>query len=275
MILMVHVGWLPAQVVTYEASVFPELEGWEHRLADTPGADRSLDDGWFVQSLDLPDGWPEPTGDADFYKRSLSEFVDVDQFFIEWRAVTDNPSWLLDHSQVPAVVSAAGNMGVVYHTTLTDSKTQLFRTTSIPLVFVEVLPGEPHVYRVEMRGSDSFAWFIDGTIVETGVPRNPYPDPTAFLIWGARRSYIDASVGWDYLRFGVIPQDSSGDYDSDSVLTLFDQYFVHDCLTKDGPGIFGGPGQNAGPGCRFADFDSDTDADLLDFAVFQNLFSVE
>jgi len=29
---------------------------------------------------------------------------------------------------------------------------------------------------------------------------------------------------------------------------------------------------DVGPGCRFADFDGDTDADLLDFAEFQNTF---
>ncbi len=70
----------------------------------------------------------------------------------------------------------------------------------------------------------------------------------------------------------AIPDDASGDYDSDGVLKLFDLYFFDDCLTKDGPGIFGGPGNDAGPGCRFADFDADVD--LLDFARFQNSFGV-
>jgi hypothetical protein len=46
-------------------------------------------------------------------------------------------------------------------------------------------------------------------------------------------------------------------------------------MTKDGPGIFGGPGQNAGPGCRFTEFDSDHDVDMLDFAEFQNAFGGE
>jgi len=70
-----------------------------------------------------------------------------------------------------------------------------------------------------------------------------------------------------------MPEDASGDYDSDGAAALFDLYFFDDCLTKDGPGIFGGPGHDAGPGCRFADFDADRDVDLLDFAEFQNLFT--
>jgi hypothetical protein len=71
---------------------------------------------------------------------------------------------------------------------------------------------------------------------------------------------------------GKIPEDGSGDYNSDAEVTLIDHYFFVDCLTKDGPGIFGGPGEDAGPGCRFADFDADSAVDLLDFAEFQNSF---
>ena len=54
-----------------------------------------------------------------------------------------------------------------------------------------------------------------------------------------------------------------------------DYYFVEDCLTKDGPGIFSGPDNDAGPGCRFADCDGDGDVDLRDIAAFQNAFTGE
>ena len=37
--------------------------------------------------------------------------------------------------------------------------------------------------------------------------------------------------------------------------------------------INGGPDLDAGPGCRFADFDADSDVDLLDLAEFQNAFA--
>ena len=70
----------------------------------------------------------------------------------------------------------------------------------------------------------------------------------------------------------MIPVDGSGDYDSDGAVTLHDFYFFHECLTNDRPGIHGGPDNDAGPGCRFADFDSDGDTDLRDFAEFQNAF---
>ena len=66
---------LPTQVVTYEGTEFPEQLGWEHVIADTPGADRALLGGRFVQCVDLPEGWGGPNGDYDFYRRPLEDFV--------------------------------------------------------------------------------------------------------------------------------------------------------------------------------------------------------
>ena len=71
----------------------------------------------------------------------------------------------------------------------------------------------------------------------------------------------------------MIPKDASGDYDSDSAATLFDYYFVQECVENLATGNPGGPGSDAGPGCRFSDFDGDADVDLGDFAEFQNRFA--
>ena len=83
---------LVAQVITYEANVFPEDEAWARLVGESPGAERTLTDGWFVQAVDLPDGWPGPTGDADSYRMPLEAFAGTERFFAEWRAETDNPS---------------------------------------------------------------------------------------------------------------------------------------------------------------------------------------
>jgi hypothetical protein len=74
------------------------------------------------------------------------------------------------------------------------------------------------------------------------------------------------------VRFGRIPEDASGDYDSDGVVTLDDFYFFHECLSNRRSGINGGPGMDAGPGCRFTDFNHDSSTDLSDFATFQLTF---
>jgi hypothetical protein len=71
----------------------------------------------------------------------------------------------------------------------------------------------------------------------------------------------------------VTPVDGSADHDSNGDIDGRDFYFFHECLTNDRPGITDGPDNDAGPGCRFADFDSDTDVDLRNVATFQQVFT--
>jgi hypothetical protein len=236
-----------------------------HFQRHTP--ERGLQDGWLTQWL------PEPA--QDYYRYDIGGMTSlVGRFFVEWLAVTDNPSWLIDEWQVPTVVSAAGRAGVLHHTVMTESAAVLLRDIFIPRVIAPISIGLPHVYRVEVF-ADEYIWYFDGVVADSGFPEGAYPDSNAFLIWGAELTYDGAppaTTAWDFVRLGRIPDDASGDYDSDGAATLFDLYFFEDCLTKDGPGIFGGPENNAGPGCRFADFDADGDVDLLEFAEFQNVF---
>lgn len=255
----------PAQVIPYEGTVFPEKLGWQRLPFSPPLGARTIEEGWFIQTVQ--------EGEMGSFRMELDSFVGVDRFFVEWRAITDNPSWLIDQWQVPAVVSAYGKAASLYHTVITESAAVLLRDVTIPRMIVPVLIGTPHDYRVEVF-PDEYIWYIDGILADSGVPEGPYPDANAAVIWGVEgNDGVTATTSWDFVRVGRIPNDASGDYDSDGVLTLFDQYFVADCLTKDGPGIFGGPGNNAGPGCRFADIDADPDVDLLDLATFQNLFN--
>jgi len=251
-----------AQVIIYEGNTFPEALGWE-RISGGP-FERRLEDGSLILSF------TEPA--QDFYRKDIGGISSlVDRYFIEWRAETDNPEWLIEEWQTPVAVASGGRTGVLYHTVMTESAVAFLRDISIPRVIVPISFDEPHTYRVEVFPNEYF-WYIDGALMDNGIPEGPYPDEDASITWGARWNDIDSTTRYDFVRMGRIPDDASGDYDSDEAVMLIDHYFVVDCLTKDGPGIFGGPGENAGPGCRFADFDADADVDLLDFAEFQNSF---
>jgi hypothetical protein len=84
---------------------------------------------------------------------------------------------------------------------------------------------------------------------------------------------FDSTSLWEHVRYGVIPPDAAGDFDSSNSIGLFDFYFFQECLTNLRIGINGGPGNDAGPGCRWANMDgADSDVDLADFAAFQNAF---
>ena len=253
-----------AGFVSFEGEVFPETVGWE-RLG-SGGATRLLEEGFFVQ-------FGVVIGALDGYRRSLAGFAGRATLFIEWRVETDAPSSLLDASRTPVALVAGGSSFAFYHTTITDQRVQLFQDTSIPLVFVDIEPGMPHVYRLELYGEALYAWYIDGQTADLGVPLGPYPNADSRLTWAVRHYQPGYTTRWDYVRFGLIPLDASGDYDSDEDIDGRDFYFFHECLTNARPGINGGPGNDAGPGCRFADFDADDDVDLLDFAAFQRTFT--
>ncbi|MCH7595613.1 MAG: hypothetical protein IID35_03555 [Planctomycetes bacterium] len=262
-----------AFVYSYEGTFVPEdFMFFERIVGGKP--ERRLEDGWFIQTF-------QESG-QDFYRKDIggnSRFVG--RFFVEWRAMTDNPEWLIDEWQVTAVVVAGGNAGTFYHVVMTESAAVLLRDVSIPRVIVPISVGEPHTYRIEVY-SDEYVWYIDGVVVDSGVPEGPYPDPNASVTWGGRWHGFDAEIAWDYVRFGDIPEDASGNYDCDfgkgpkgpvDEVAPDDYRFFVECMTNDGPDLFGGPENNAGPGCRFADFDFDGDIDLFDFAEFANHYT--
>lgn len=269
--LLVTASSASAQVRTYEGTVFPEVLGWER--VGTADADRWIEHGWFFHYADLGAWAPGPFGEQDYYQRSMAEFAGAPAFFVEWRVATDVPSALFDVSGVATVLSVTGTRGVKYHFTLTDDVVRLIRDNFLPIVFVDLDAPVAHTYRLELYGAESYVWSIDGQVIDSGIPENVYPDATSFIIWGTSHDEYDNTARWDYVRFGVIPPDGIGDYDSDGAVTQNDFYFFHECLTNIRPGINGGPDNDAGPGCRFADFDFDSDTDLADFAEFQNTFA--
>jgi hypothetical protein len=180
----------------------------------------------------------------------------------------------------PAAIVCGGTSHAFYHFTIAEDQAR-FIDASLSVLLVDVAPEVAHTYRLELHGTEPYMWWIDGQVVDSAIPEGPYPTASSEIVFGARAATADGvtSVRWDSVRFGRIPDDQSGDYDSDAAVTLIDHYFFTDCLTKDGPGIFGGPqlggdpGVGAGPGCRWADTDADSDVDLADFAEFQNRFT--
>lgn len=172
----------------------------------------------------------------------------------------------------PSSLVLSGDFGILYHFTIASDRVLFRRDSFVPVVWVDLEPGVPHEYRLNLFGESLYEFYIDGDLIDFGVPEGAYPTGDSRIVFGARSVLIDSDTSWDYIRFGVIPADGSGDYDSDGVVTHDDFYFVQECLSNRRTGINGGPGNDAGPGCAFTDFDGDSDADLLDFAEFQNVF---
>lgn len=66
---------------------------------------------------------------------------------------------------------------------------------------------------------------------------------------------------WDYVRYGVIPPEHSGDFNNNGAIDDTDLYYFVDCLL--GPDY-----DDAGPGCTWADMNADGKADAADIQAF-------
>ncbi len=261
---------VPAQVVSSEFFSDPVSEGWDLTV-EYCEPESWNDEGWYHQQLDLDACPPGPGGGRESYVRWITDFNGQPQFFLEFRLHTDG-----DRSEIPGgaptVVTMFNFFGVLYHVTVARDLVQFFRDADLPIWFIEIEPGVAHTYRIELY-PDRYTFYIDGYLIDEGVPEGPFPAHDARATLGGRSWYLPCHNTWDYIRYGVIPVDGTGDYDSDIAVTLDDYYFFHECLTNQRPGINGGPGQDAGPGCRFADFDFDDDVDMEDIALLQENFT--
>ena len=208
-LVLLLTGWIPALVrgtpIDYTGDVFPEEIGWER--VGTFDADRWLDNGWLYQHVQLGDWAPPPGGEQDFYQRALADFAG-ERFFIEWRVVTDAPATEIDGVGGSSLSASGG--GILYHLTIASDRVRLIRGVQYPVVWVDSQPDTAHTYRLEVDGAADFRWFIDTQLITSGVPEGEFPNPAAFLTWGAKYHLSESTNSWDYVMFGAIPEPGTG-----------------------------------------------------------------
>ncbi len=254
-----------ADVFSWECDSFPVDGGWE-LLQQFCEPETWLEDGWYIQDVDR-DACPDETeGASDVYRRDLTEFLGVSQYYVEWHVEGDSDRSEIDGG-APAALALGNSFGIRYTFFIARDLAKLNRDNLLPIVFVDIEPGMPHVYRLELYGADLYIWYIDGVIVDSGVPEGAFPADNARITFRGKSWHLPAVIRWDYIRYGHIPIPGSGDFDSEGDVDLRDFFYFHECASNSGPGT------DAGPGCRWADMDADTDVDLIDFALFQLAFT--
>jgi len=195
-----------AGMVAFEGDSFPEDEGWI-RSDRLYLADRYLADGWLVQTPLALEGnnW----GQDDFYAYSLAPFDGADAFFLEWRMDTTGLREEM-FDVAPASIVLGGYRGVLYHFTIARDQV-LFRQFSLDHnVRYDIAPDVPHDYRLELYGEERYELYIDGDLIDAGVPEGAFPTEDSVLKFGARATYVDSTTRWDYIRFGTIPEPATG-----------------------------------------------------------------
>ncbi len=255
-----------AEVFTYEANVFPEQAGWDiSQIFCDPGLSLE-EDGRFVVDVDLCKGDPPPGGQGATYRRTLDEHIGSEALFFEWRLQTN-----ADRSELPwgggGAFAVADDFGVRYTFFIARDEAVLNRDNLLPIIHVDIEPEQFHTHRLELYGDELYIWSIDGEVVDSGIPEGFLPVFNPRTSWRTRSVWLPNTTQWDYIRYGTIPAGGSGDFNSDAVLDVDDFYFFQECRTNSGPAT------DAGPGCRWADMDQDSDVDAHDFALFQLAFT--
>ena len=262
--LIVFLGAVNARgnVVSWEGNSFPESEGWTRSTFCTP--ERSIDDGKLVQILVEGECMEPPDGDRDTYTRTIDEFNGSATFFYEYRVQTDG-----NRSEIPGgaptVFVVFNFFGVNYNATVARDQIKLVRDVLKPILFFDLTPGVPHTIRLELFNDPppaTYRWFIDGVVFDEGLAVGPFPANDSRITCHAASWFLSCENRWDYIRYGVIPVDGSGDFHSDGQVDENDQFFFEECLDNSGENV------DAGPGCRWADFDGDTDVDCDDWDAF-------
>ncbi|MCH8253628.1 MAG: hypothetical protein IID36_14370 [Planctomycetes bacterium] len=263
---------LRAQVFSYECDSTPDEAGWE-LFQNFCDAEEWSDNGFLFQHVGSCRQFPGEGQQID-YTKALDDFLGVEDFFLWWVVSTDG-----DQSEIPfggpVGLSTWNGGSVLYLLFIASDQVKFLRDVDLPIIFVDIEPDIQHSYYLELHGTESYALYIDGEVVDSGIPVGSATTLFPRVNMRAKSVFVNSTAIWQAIRWGQIPEDASFDFDSDEDVDHHDYYYVAECLGKTGPGIFGGPENDAGPGCRFADSDNDGDVDLKDIAAFQNAFTGE
>ncbi len=248
-----------SQVVFYEAATHPTEEGWSY-TTNYCDPSESLENGWLVHHVEMCPNDPPPGGQQIGYTRTPADFTGLSPLFWQFRLITDGPS-----SEFPGVApcsfSVASQCGVNYLFVISADKAWLDRDNFLPQIIIDITPGLPHTHRLELFSDQQYIWYIDGQVVDAGVPEGVYPCLNPAINFRTKANNVPNTTKWDYIRYGIIPADASGDFDSDGDVDETDAYFFVDCLL--------GPDYDAsGPGCEWADMNADGIADGKDISLF-------
>ncbi len=253
-----------ADVYTYECDSVPGGAGWDLFVMSCEG-EEWVESGHLFQNVLECAEFPGFGAVIDYF-HDIDALSDATDWFIEWRMETTGVSeeipWV-----APANLTVTDGNGFIYHFTIADDRVRLivgFQLTH----YVELTPGI-HTYRLEVSGmnlDEVFTAYIDGTVIASGDPATPLFNPPyqAVVAMRAKSKLVPSTTTWDYIRWGDIPENGSGDFNSDGIISTHDLPFFQGCLeTESGNWV----------GCAWADFSADGDVDCEDAGAFQLAWS--
>jgi len=213
----------------------------------------------FFQNVEQCVDFQPPVGQQESFTRALSPLPTSQPFFVEWRMRTNGNRSEIPGTAPSSMVVASSSTGVNYHFTIAADRVRFIRDNFVPTIWLDLSPANVHTFRLELDSAMAYVWYTDDVLTDSGVPEGPLASGDGVIQWRAKSWMLPSTTEWDYIRFGTIPQPASGDFDSSGVVDANDAYFFIDCLL--GPDA-------AGPGCRWADMNTDLAVNGEDVQLF-------
>ncbi len=189
--------------ITYEGNDLPENEGWERHWGNDDGshegdgAIRTLADGILTMDslYDLRV--------YDYACHYLYGELDPDPgelFVAEWRGLVDEV--LGDHYDA-AIGMCSDEAWQLSFGLFSDHIESIWEEE----VYIPITPGVFHEYRVLSWDMQTYELYIDGDLAREGTFWQGYLESK--FGWGDFVSGAANRSGWDYVRFGVVPEPCS------------------------------------------------------------------
>lgn len=247
-----------AEVHTYECNSVPTDAEWRVGLNWCDPQEWAAD-GSFYQYVDFCPGFDPPQGKQSSYAYSLANFIGTEDFWFEFVVVSDGDSSEL--ISVAPVSILFGNNSVLYQFIISDDQVRFIRDLALGELYFDIEPGV-HTYRVEVFGDKLFTVWVDGEVVDAGLPElNPYPllAPESQVWFRTKAKFFESTSTWSYIRWGHLQAPGSGDFTDDGQVTIDDFQFFHECLSTPA---------GSWPGCAWADANFDGQVNCADWDLF-------
>ena len=182
--------------IAYEGNDFPENEGWT-RLWNGPFAERWIEDGsLFIDTRPV-------LSTCEWYEQHPSAVApqDTELFVLQWRVKIDEFS---GGQLGPSISVFSDDCWAVAFYMNNDSIWSAFECD----VYASYEPNVYHEYYLQSSDMRYYELYLDGALAIQGQFWESVT--TNKISWGEGTSSSVSVSSWDYVRFGVVPEPSSG-----------------------------------------------------------------
>lgn len=252
---------------TYECESVPLRSGWTVWTSFCEPSEWVAGQQ-FLQHVGIcPDSDPR-TGQTSGYTTSIADFEGTAEFWIEWKVQSTGDSDELIFGGPCSL--GVGNSGINYSIYMADDQVRFIRDVGLfDVLYFDTQAGVPHTYRLEVFTDALYLFYIDGVVVDSGLPEQhpvPFLNSNTVVNFRSKAVSVESTTTWSFFRWGQLQNPGGGDFTGGGEVDSADLPFFSECLNSP---------SGAWAGCVWADMDLSGGVDCADTALFTDAWTGE